>query len=87
MSLYFSISDPSGKFLCADELLEPSINALKEASEKNAGTFTLSSTQDQCIWSVMMEAKGGRATVVNPHLYEKAKKFDAMIQEWNKEKD
>ena len=29
MSLYFSISDPSGKFLCADELLEPSINALK----------------------------------------------------------
>ena len=87
MSLYFSISDPSGKFLCADELLEPSINALKEASEKTAGTFTLSFTQDQCIWSVMMEAKGGKATVVNPHLYEKAKKFDAMIQEWNKKKD
>ena len=87
MSLYFSISDPSGKFLCADELLEPSISALKEASEKTAGTFTLSFTQDQCIWSVMMEAKGGRATVVNSHLYEKAKKFDAMIQEWNKEKD
>ena len=55
MSLYFSICAPSGKFLCADALLDSSIHALKEASEKAAGTFTLSFSQDQCIWSVMME--------------------------------
>ena len=42
MSLYFSICAPSGKFLCADALLDSSIHALKEASEKAAGTFTLS---------------------------------------------
>ena len=71
MSLYFSISAPSGKFLCADALLDSSIHALKEASEKAAGTFTLSFSQDQCIWSVMMEAKDGKTTVINPHLYEK----------------
>ena len=82
MSLYFSISAPSGKFLCADALL-----ALKEASEKAAGTFTLSFSQDQCIWSVMMEAKDGKTTVINPHLYEKAKKFSMMIEGWNKEAD
>lgn len=85
MSLYFSISDPSGKFLCADTLLESSIHTLKEASEKAAGTFTLSFTQDQCIWSVMMEAKGGKTTVINPHLYEKAKKFSMMVSGWNKD--
>ena len=39
MSLYFSICAPSGKFLCADALLDSSIHALKEASEKAAGTF------------------------------------------------
>ena len=33
MSLYFSICAPSGKFLCADALLDSSIHALKEASE------------------------------------------------------
>ncbi|WP_431639162.1 hypothetical protein WCP94_000276 (plasmid) [Bilophila wadsworthia] len=87
MSLYFSISAPSGKFLCADALLDPSIHALKEASEKAAGTFTLSFSQDQCIWSVMMEAKDGKTTVINPHLYEKAKKFSMMIEGWNKEAD
>lgn len=85
MSLYFSISDPSGKFLCAYALLEPSIDALKEASEKAVGTFTLSFTQDQCIWSVMMEAKDGKTTVINPHLYEKAKKFSAMIAGWDRD--
>ena len=36
MSLYFSISAPSGKFLCADALLDSSIHALKEDSEKAA---------------------------------------------------
>ena len=82
MSLYFSISAPSGKFLCADALLDPSIHALKEASEKAAGTFTLSFSQ-----SVMMEAKDGKTTVINPHLYEKAKKFSMMIEGWNKEAD
>lgn len=85
MSLYFSISDPSGKFLSANALLEPSIQALKEVSEKAVGTFTLSFTQDQCIWSVMMEAKDGRTTVINPHLYEKAQKFSAMIAGWDKD--
>ena len=87
MSLYFSICAPSGKFLCADALLDSSIHALKEASEKAAGTFTLSFSQDQCIWSVMMEAKDGKTTVINPHLYEKAQKFSMMIEGWNKEAD
>ena len=88
MSLYFSICAPSGKFLRADALLDSSIHALKEASEKAAGTFTLSfSQQIQCIWSVMMEAKDGKTTVINPHLYEKAKKFSMMIEGWNKEAD
>ena len=59
----------------------------EEASEKAAGTFTLSFSQDQCIWSVMMEAKDGKTTVINPHLYEKAKKFSMMIEGWNKEAD
>ena len=81
MSLYFSICAPSGKFLCADALLDSYIHALKEASEKAAGTFTLSFSQDQCIWSVMMEAKDGKTTVINPHLYEKAKKFSMMIED------
>ena len=54
MSLYFSICAPSGKFLCADALLDSSIHALKEASEKAAGTFTLSFSQDQCIWSCLL---------------------------------
>lgn len=35
----------------------------------------------------MMEAKDGKTTVINPHLYEKAKKFSMMIEGWNKEAD
>ncbi len=85
MSLYFAINDPSGKFLCADALLDSSIRTLKDLSEKTAGTFTLSFTQDQCIWSVMMEGKDGRTTVTNSHLYEKAKKFDTMIKGWEQD--
>ena len=85
MSLYFSVSDPSGKFLSATELLDPSVQAMKEASEKTSGDFTLSFSKDHCFWHPFMEAKDGRVSVTDSILYADAQKFNDMAKSWRTE--
>ena len=82
MSVYFSISDPSGKFLSVGDRLDASVQELKEMSEKTAGIFTLSFTKDHCFWSVILEGSNGRVTITDPNLYKKAQEFSAMVEGW-----